>query len=34
LSDRDPALLAATEPSALVELIIDGVRDAEPRVAP
>ena len=26
LSDRDPALLAATEPADLVEVIIDGVR--------
>lgn len=27
LSDRDPALLAATEPADLVEVIIDGVRN-------
>jgi hypothetical protein len=33
LSDRDPALLAAMEPSALVETIIDGVRAADARVS-
>jgi hypothetical protein len=27
LSDRDPALLAATEPAALVEVIVAGVRN-------
>jgi hypothetical protein len=31
LSDEDPAVLSATEPSRLVELIIDGVRN--PRLA-
>lgn len=34
LSDRDPALLAATEPADLVEVIIEGVRDRALRPAP
>ena len=33
LSDRDPALLAATEPADLVELIVDGVRNRTLRPA-
>jgi hypothetical protein len=31
LSSRDPALLAATEPAKLVEVIVGGVRDRAPR---
>lgn len=34
LSDRDPALLGATEPSALIEIIVKGVREANRGVAP
>jgi hypothetical protein len=33
LSDEDPVLLASEEPASLVEIIIDGVRQTETRLA-
>jgi hypothetical protein len=33
LSDEDPVLLAAEEPASLVEMIVDGVREGDARLA-